>query len=136
MQTSRASDLHPRRSSCGRPAVFLRGAAAASQHSQAALGALIRMETPTLQVALTRRPIKAAPSTRSSICSSVICCLRQTDGVSPPPVWARMWIFWTATLSNKSRKSRISHVLHRRPKTTSASSLGPSFGSSWARADS
>lgn len=100
--------------------VVLRGAAAAaaaaaSQHSQVqdALGALIRMETPTLprcKSCLTRSPIKAAPSTGSrkllGKCVSLsAACVRPTGSprLRCGLVCGSSWIFWTRDVERRSR---------------------------------
>lgn len=80
------------------------------------------METPSCRSSSTRAQSRLLPGQARVLVRPLSSCLRQTDGVSPPPKWARMWTF-----NDRDVVERVplSHVLHRRHKTISASSLDP-----------
>lgn len=108
------------------PASFLRGAATCQPTpADRARGAYTDGDS-QLQVVVHTSPIKAAPRTGSTTCTSVIC-LPASDrrGLPASEVGSSVGL---QRPRRCGKRVPLSHVLHRRRKTISASSLGPRLG--------
>lgn len=97
--------------------------ATASQHPQTALGAPIRMETPSCKSSCTRAQSRLLPAQARLLCTSVIC-LPASDRRGLPASESGL-VCGPSTTETLWKRVPLSHVLHRRRKTISASSLGP-----------
>lgn len=118
---SRASDLHLRPSSCLIPARCCMQLPANTRRPRS--GRLYGWRLPAAS-RLAHEPNQGCSQHKLDYFARPLsACLRQTDGVSPPPK-----VGSSVGLRRPRRCGKrvpLSHVLHRRRKTISASSLGP-----------